>query len=231
MFDNRRQAGRLLAQELANYKQNMPVVLALARGGVPVAFEIAKKLQRPFDVLIVRKLGMLNDPEFGIGAIAEGKSIYLDKKLLDRLPVSRVELQELIDKEQIEIIRRKKLYRGDKRLPVLKNKTVILVDDGLATGVTMKTAVIAVQKKCPRSIIIAVPVCSSDTAKAFIDKNISVICLRKVSDMRAIGEYYRDFSQVSDEEVINLLQNNNKTIKQYNNKAIEQLNNRAMEQW
>jgi putative phosphoribosyl transferase len=206
IFENRKQAGRLLAQELIGYKQNRPIILALPRGGVPVAYEIAKKLQQSFDVLIVRKLALPDNPEFGIGAITEGENVYLDSKVLLGLAVSKDQLTKFIDKERLEIKRRKTLYRKGKRLPVLKNRMVILIDDGLATGVTIRAAIIAVKKKSAKLIVIATPVCAIDTAKALADKNVSVVCLRKVTDMRAIGEYYRDFSQVSDEEVINLLQ-------------------------
>ncbi len=205
MFDDRIHAGKVLAQELQKLHLEKPVILALPRGGVAVAYEVARKLNASLDVLIVRKLGSPGQKEFGIGAIAENDIIILDQNLIDRLSIKETDLYEIIDEEKKELERRRDSYGTDRNFPDLKNKTVVLIDDGLATGITAKAAVKAVQKDNPEKIILAVPVCSKeafDDLSLMVDKVVSLVV---AEDFDAVGKWYKNFEQVSDEQVINML--------------------------
>lgn len=205
MFENRFDAGKQLAEKLANERENS-LVVALPRGGVSVGFPIAQALGIALEVIIVRKLGSSYDPEFGVGAVAEDGVLFLDSDILDMIKIPNSVLKEIQEKESIEVERRKKLYRNGEPLPLLTNKTIILVDDGLATGVTAHAALLSLKKHHPKKIIFAVPVCSEDTAFAirpFVDK---IICLKSPQELSAIGQYYHNFDQVKDEEVLSLLQ-------------------------
>lgn len=204
-YKDRQDAGRRLAEKLIGYKDKNPVVIALPRGGVVTAFEVAKLLDAPMDVIITRKLAAPFQPELGIGAIAPGDVIILNIEAIKFLGVSREEMEEIIKRETIEMHRRIKLYRCDSPPLNLEGKTVILVDDGLATGVTAGAAVMAIRKMTPEKIILAVPVSPPDTAAKFREEVDEFVCLAEPLDFYAVGAYYNDFEQVTDEEVISLL--------------------------
>lgn len=206
IFQDRQEAGRLLAEELIEYQDEEPIILALPRSGVPVAFPVAQKLKTPLDVLVVRKIGAPNNPEYGIGAIAENGVVVLDQRAVSLLGVSEEQLKQLKEKENAELERRVQKYRGGKILPPLKDRLVILVDDGLATGVTAQAAITAVKKEKPRAIIFAAPVCARDSVSKIKNKVKEIVCLHLPTDLRAIGQYYRHFEQTSDVEVIELLE-------------------------
>lgn len=212
LFQDRHQAGKLLAGEFSGYKFSNPIILALPRGGVPVAYEIALLINVRLDVFIVRKIGSPENPEFGIGAIAEDGTIYLDHKIIEKLAIGKKEIAQIIKKEQAEINRRKTAYRGESSLPVLQGKDIIIVDDGLATGVTARVAIKAIKKCNPKQIIYASPVCSYNTALELGEKPVYIVCLHSARDMRAIGEYYMKFDQINDEEVVRLLKSAKRII-------------------
>jgi putative phosphoribosyl transferase len=182
------------------------VVLALPRGGVPVAYEVAHALSSPLDVFLVRKLGMPGHEEFAIGAIASGGVIVLNEETLRDYGVSREHVQAVIQAEKRELERRERIYRGDRRFPDLTGKTVILIDDGLATGSTMRAAVAALRQEGPARVIVAVPTAPPETCdemQAVVDE---MICLITPEPFYAVGLWYEDFSQTSDEEVRELLE-------------------------
>lgn len=207
IFKDRAEAGRFLAKQLAQYANDPNVVvLALPRGGVPVAYEVAQALKAPLDVFVVRKLGLPGNEEYGIGAIASGGTRVLNDEFVSylRMPV------ELIDKitatQRAELERRERLYR-DTRAPVdVTGRTVIIVDDGLATGSTMRVAVKALRQKNPKKIVVAVPVGSREVCDSF-RKEIDTIavCAITPEPFHAVGLWYRDFSQTTDTEVQQLL--------------------------
>lgn len=204
LFEDRAEAGRRLGERLKEYKIENPIVIAMPRGGVPVGFEVAKILKAPLGVVISRKLGAPQQPELGIGAIAEGNIEVLDKELIRTLKVSESELNVLIRREKLEILRRKKLYRGKKDLN-FKNKTAILIDDGIATGITAKATIEAVKKLKPKKIIFAVPVCPDDSIKDFEVLADEFICLYAPAKFDSVGAWYNNFDQVTDQEVAGLL--------------------------
>lgn len=210
IFKNRQEAGQKLAEKLKNFKNKKAIILALPRGGVVVGHEVAQKLKLPLDILTVRKIGAPFNPEFAIGAIAEGNIQVIDGYVTNLANFEDSEVQKIINREKKELNRRVKLYRSGRRLPELKGQTVILVDDGLATGLTMLAAIQSVRKLKPKSIIIAVPVCACLTFEKLKKQVDEAICLDCEGDLNAIGLYYEDFEQVSDEEVINLLKLNKK---------------------
>lgn len=206
IFNNRREAGRRLAVRLTHLKDKKSIVLALPRGGVPVGFEVAKALGVPLDVVVVRKIGAPHNPERGVGAIAENDVLVLDASAIELLKISQEELEWVINKEKNELTHRISLYRNDKSLPSLKNRTAILIDDGLATGATARAAIASVKKLYPKRLIFASPVCSSDEVqelKGFADE---IICVTTPVDLEAVALWYVSFSQVTDGEVIELLQ-------------------------
>jgi putative phosphoribosyl transferase len=180
-------------------------VLALPRGGVPVAFEVARALNAPLDVFVVRKLGVPGHEELAMGAIASGGARVLNQDVLRALGISRGVVDLVAEREQRELLRREREYR-DGRAPVdIRNRTVILVDDGLATGSSMRVAAIALKQKDPAKIIAAVPVGAPETCAEFESEVDKVVCATTPEPFRAVGEWYRDFSQTSDEEVRALL--------------------------
>lgn len=205
-FTDRGDAGRQLAARLRPLAEEKPVIVALPRGGVPVAKEIADALGAPLEILAVRKLGTPQNPEYGIGAIAEDGTCVIDTEAVGVLRIPNGELDAIVARETAELARRVKAYRGD-RLPLeLEGRTVIVVDDGVATGVTDTAALLAVRHQNPRRIVLAVPVCSPDALERLRDKADEIVCLRAPLMLHGVGQSYRDFSQVSDEEVIDALQ-------------------------
>lgn len=205
LYKNRSDAGKILANQLVSLAKDDPLILALPRGGVPVGFEIAQKLRAPFDVIVVRKIGAPSNPEFGIGALSEDGTLILDGQTLNKLQLTEKDISRIIQKERKEVKRRRTLYRNNKPLPKLTGKAVILVDDGLATGMTAQAAVEAVTRENPHQIVFAAPVCSLDRAQFLRSKADQVVCLATPQDFGSVGEYYENFEQVSDKEVIELL--------------------------
>jgi putative phosphoribosyl transferase len=207
-FINRSDAGRQLAAVLAQRyaARGDLLVLGLPRGGVPVAFEIAMALDSPLDVFIVRKLGLPGHEEFGIGAIASGGVRVVDDTVLRAYGVDAEILDQITERERRELERREHLYRDDRPFPSIVNRVVILVDDGLATGSTMRAAVAALRAEGPREIVLAVPVGARETCAAMTDLADDVVCLSTPEPFYAVGLWYEDFEQTEDEEVHALLE-------------------------
>jgi putative phosphoribosyl transferase len=206
-FRNRRDAGQRLALELQAYAHRPNViVLALPRGGVPVGFEVAKELAAPLDVFVVRKLGLPWHDELAMGAIASGGVRVLNRDLIRVARVTEAEIARVVAAEQTELERRERLYRGDRPFPDLHGKTVILVDDGLATGSTMRAGVEALRLEGPARVVVAVPVAAQETCNAFRDIADEIVCAETPEPFRAVGLWYQDFSQTTDEEVHELLE-------------------------
>jgi len=203
-FRDRRDAGGQLATRLQTEDLDDPVVLALPRGGVPVAFEIAGTIGAPLDVLVVRKVGAPNHAEFGIGAIAEGGITVRDEAAMRMVGASEQRFEEIADRERAELARRVQLYRGDRLLPDPAGHDVVLVDDGLATGVSAEAAIVAMRAREARRVVLAVPVSAADTAIRLAE-HAEVICLVTPMRFSAVGEWYDDFGQTSDNEVLDLL--------------------------
>jgi putative phosphoribosyl transferase len=205
-YKNRYHAGQVLARHLIDYKDRDDVVVfALPRGGVPVAFEVASALHAPLDVFIVRKLGVPGHIELAMGAIAMGGAQIFNDDIIKQLHVTRDEIAAVMDQEKEELKRRETKYRGNQPFPALKDKTVILVDDGIATGATMKAAIKALHQLQPARIIVAVPVAEKgmcDKMQALVD---TLICPLRPVDFYAVGAWYDDFSQTEDDEVHALL--------------------------
>ena len=204
-FEDRKDAGRQLAERLARYGDENPIILALPRGGVPVGYEIARALQAPLDIFIARKLGAPGRRELGIGAVAQGGVRVLNERIVQALGVREEYIERVTAKETAEIERRLRLLRGDRPEPEVRGRTVILVDDGLATGVTAWAAILALSWQAPRRLVLAVPVCASQTIETIRSEVDELICLKVPSDLMAIGFWYLNFEQVPDEEVIKLL--------------------------
>lgn len=206
-FIDRYEAGVVLAKYLKDYanKPNV-IILALPRGGVPVAYKIATALSAPLDVFIVRKLGLPGNEELAIGAIASGGTVFFNEPLISQLNLNHLSVQRVIEQEQKELLRREYLYRGSRPFPNLKEKIVILVDDGIATGASMRAAIEALSKHKPKSIIIAVPVAAYSTYKEMIPLVEKIVCPLKPIDFNAVGLGYKNFPQTSDNEVIELLE-------------------------
>jgi len=205
MFADRREAGRKLAAELLEYKGKDAVVVAIPRGGVVVADEVARELNCPLDLIIPRKIGAPGNPELAIGAVAGAGKVIINENLKYGLGVSDGYLDEEIKRQLKEIERRRGMYFGGKPPTGFKDKTVILVDDGLATGYTATAAVSAIREERPREIILAVPVAPRDTCQALSKKVDKMICLSAPEMFYAVGQFYQDFSQTTDDEVIEIL--------------------------
>ena len=205
-FMNRTEAGRELAAMLDAFKGRRDVVvLALPRGGVPVAFEVAEELGAPLDVVTVRKLGAPVNEEYAIGAIAPGGVVAIDEDAVDALRVSDLALQALIVRERRELARRERLYRGDRPMPEVARRTVIVIDDGLATGSTMRAAVAALRALGPARIIVAAPVGAPQACAAIRRVADGCVCCLTPDPLYGVGYWYEDFSQTSDAEVLDLL--------------------------
>jgi putative phosphoribosyl transferase len=206
-FADRSEAGELLGAEVARRLRNRQdiVVLALPRGGVPVGYEVARALDAPLDVFIVRKLGVPGQEELAMGAIASGGVRVLNVEVLRHMPVSQATIDKVAEREGRELERREKTYRGTRPPLDVGGKTVVIVDDGLATGSTMRAAVLALRKMSPREIVVAVPVGAAPTCAEFRGIVDEMICLRTPEPFEAVGLWYDDFSQTTDAEVHELL--------------------------
>lgn len=205
-FKDRLDAGRQLASALDTYANRGDVtVLGLPRGGVPVAAQVAAVLNAPLDVMVVRKLGVPGQAELAMGAIAEGGAQVRHIGLIHQIGLPSEDVDAVAAQQQVELDRRVRLYRGDRAPLPLHGRTVILVDDGLATGATMEAAVASVRQQHPRGILVAVPVGAADTCRRLEAMVDALICLRCPSDFGAVGRWYDDFSQTTDDEVRALL--------------------------
>jgi predicted phosphoribosyltransferase len=205
-FDNRTHAGRVLAERLGAYAGRAGLlVLALPRGGVPVAYEVARALNAPLDVFLVRKLGLPGQEELAMGAIASGGIRVLNEEVVSSLGVPDYVLDDVAERERGELERRQRAYRDDRPLPDVRGRTVILVDDGLATGSTMRAAVAALRQLGPDRIVVAVPVASAGTCAELQGKVDDVVCVHTPEPFYAVGFWYADFRETTDEEVRNLL--------------------------
>ncbi len=204
-FRNRTDAGRRLAAKLDHLKDRSPIVIALPRGGVVVAAEVAAALEAPLDVLVVRKIGAPRQPELGLGAIAEGGVLLLNKRLMRQVGVSKEGLQSTIDAATDELNRRLEMYRGTKEPVQVEGRTVVLVDDGLATGSTARAAIGALQHHGAAEIVLAVPVGAPATVRDLEGIVAEVVCLHAPFMLSSVGQYYDDFTQTSDDEVIAIL--------------------------
>jgi putative phosphoribosyl transferase len=205
-FPNRTEAGRQLAEKLIKYAGRADViVLGLPRGGVPVAFEVAQRLGVPLDVFLVRKLGVPGFEELAVGAIASGGVRVLNEDVMRAIPNVDEVIESVTARETAELERREQSYRDGRPAPELRDRVVILVDDGLATGATMRAAVKALRQRGVAKIVVAVPVGPPDTCREFEDEADETICASAPEFFQAVGQYYEDFSQTSDEEVRELL--------------------------
>jgi putative phosphoribosyl transferase len=204
-FRDRAQAGSELARKLQSYQLSDPIVLALPRGGVPVGFEIAAALRAPLEVFVARKVGAPGHEELGIAAIAEGSDELVIGEAARQLGIGRHEIEKQAAREREELRRRVSYYRRNRPLPDVAGRDVIVVDDGLATGVTAEAAMRALRQRRPRRLLLAVPVCARDTASRLDRISDDVVCLSSPADFLAVGFWYEDFSQTSDEEVLALL--------------------------
>lgn len=204
-FRDRAEAGGLLGQELAKRSLDKAIVLGLPRGGVPVAHEVAKALRAPLDVFIVRKLGLPGQEELAMGAIASGGVRVMNDDVLAHIPVSQRVIDAVAEREQRELERREHAYRGENAPLDVADRTVVIVDDGLATGSTMKAAVRALRRMRPRAIVVAVPVAAARTCKELRSEADDVVCLRTPEPFQAVGLWYDNFAQTTDEEVHALL--------------------------
>jgi putative phosphoribosyl transferase len=205
-FRDRAEAGRYLAQRLSGYADRDDViVLALPRGGVPVGYEVAKALGAPLDVFVVRKIGVPGHEELAMGAIATGGLLVLDRGVVRTLGINQEQIERVVAAELHELDRREAAYRDGREPPQLEGKTVILVDDGLATGSTMRAAALAVRQANPAKIVVAVPVAAPETCDEFRDVVDEIVCGLTPRPFRAVGLWYDDFSQTTDEEVRELL--------------------------
>jgi putative phosphoribosyl transferase len=210
-FQDRRDAGKKLAQKLSAYTgRPHTLILALPRGGVPVAYEVALALTLPLDIFIVRKLGLPGREELAIGAIASGGVRVLNNDIVRMLSVPEEVINFVTKREAEELQRREILYRGTRPSPQVRDRTVILIDDGLATGASMRAAVAGLRAQRPARIVIAVPTAAPETCDAFRSEVDEIVCAITPEVFYGVGRWYEDFSQVTDEEVRNLLQEANK---------------------
>ena len=216
MFSDRVDAGQRLGASLREFTDrecagDETVVLALPRGGVPVAYQVAKALGSPLDVFVVRKLGAPLQPELAMGAIASGGVRVINEEVVRALRVTPEQLAETAERETLELERREQAYRGDRAPLDVKGKCVLLVDDGVATGYTMRAAVAALRQREPKKIVVAAPVAAQDTCEDLKRHADAVICLMTPYDFAAVGQWYRHFDQTSDEEVRLLLERSAET--------------------
>ncbi|HSA92015.1 MAG TPA: phosphoribosyltransferase [Terriglobales bacterium] len=206
-FYDRADAGRQLASRLSKYRNRPGVlVLALPRGGVPVGFEVAAALEAPLDVFLVRKLGVPFQPELAMGALASGGTRVLNPLVTEALALAPEIMESVVAREQAELERRERVYRSGRPAPEVKGKTVILVDDGIATGSTMRAAVLALREQAAKEIVVAVPVAPQSAVAELSSLADELVCVLEPLEFLAIGEWYQDFAQLTDQEVNRLLQ-------------------------
>jgi putative phosphoribosyl transferase len=205
LFKDRFEAGIKMAELLSRENLLHPLILAVPRGGIPVAREVAMALGAPLSVFIARKLGAPCQPEFGIGAIAEGGGHVLDQASIDCLGITKHQIEDLLEQESQRLKHYVDFFRNGKPLPDVKGRCVVLVDDGLATGVTVQAAVFAVRRLLPARIVVAAPVASSQAARALQSVADLVLTVSQPDDFRAVGQYYRDFEQLPDTSLLQLL--------------------------
>lgn len=208
LFNDRKEAGEKLASELKRFSKKGTIVLAIPRGGVVIGYEIAKKIHAPLDIVVPRKLRAPNQPELAIGAITEDGRVILDEQIVNSLNVSSDYIKIESQRQKAEIDRRIQAYKGEKKMPELTGLDVIVVDDGVATGATMKAALTSVRKRGAKSVILAVPVASLSALKMLEKDADETISLFTPQFFYAIGQFYRNFEQTSDEEVKELLKKN-----------------------
>jgi putative phosphoribosyl transferase len=202
LFHDRTEAGQVLADLLREYAGRKDVlILALPRGGVPVAFEVAQALDAPLDIFVVRKLGLPSNEELAMGALASGNIRVLNDEVVQSFGISERTIEAVAEKEQVELERRERLYRGDSDLPSIRGKTVLLVDDGVATGSTMRAAVAAIRGQHPAQIIVAVPVAPPSTCDTLRTEADQVVCVATPEPFYAVGQWYRVFDQTTDRQV------------------------------
>lgn len=206
-FKDRSDAGRKLAKALAGYKNQQPVILALPRGGVPVAAEVAAALEAPLDLILVRKIGVPIQPELAMGAVVDGGApiVVRNEDVIGLAGIDEAEFKAVCDRELAEIERRRRHYLGNRRPADVAGRTAIVIDDGIATGATTRAALRAIRMRNPKRLVLAVPVAPADSIAALRSDADEVVCLEDHEFFGAIGFYYADFSQVADEEVIEIL--------------------------
>lgn len=205
IFGDRREAGRLLAAELTDLATEDPVVLALPRGGVPVAYEVAKALDAPLDVALARKIGAPDQPELGVGAIGEDGEMILDHETVQAVGAAREEIEAIATRERSELERRREAYRGGRNAIDVAGRVVILVDDGIATGVTAAVVARLLRRRGADRVIAAVPVCPVGTGEKLAEEFDRIVCLDSPARFMGVGGSYEDFTQTTDREVIELL--------------------------
>jgi putative phosphoribosyl transferase len=205
-FRDRSDAGCQLASLLAGYKPDEPIVLGLPRGGVVTAFEVARVLRAPLDVFVARKLGALHQPEFGVGAIAPGGIRIVDRASVRMAGMTDADLETVIERERAELMRRERRYRAGRPRLDVRGRTVILVDDGVATGVTARAAIASLRKLGARRIVLAAGVCAAGSAVELRREVDDLVCVLEPADMAAVGLYFDEFGPVEDEEVVALLE-------------------------
>ena len=208
LFEDRKEAGKMLAAKLEKFSAGRTMVLAIPRGGVVIGYEIAKKIHAPMDIIVPRKLRAPYQPELAIGAITEDGNIILDEQIINLLNVSSDYIKMESQRQKIEIDRRLRVYKGESKIPDLTGLDVIVVDDGIATGATMKAALISVRKRGAKSIILATPVASLNALRMLEQEADKTISLFTPQHFYAIGQFYRNFEQTSDQEVKELLKKN-----------------------
>ncbi len=202
-FNDRFEAGQKLAKALSRYRKQQPAILALPRGGVPVAAEIASALDAPLDLVLVRKIGVPFQPELAMGAVVDGE--VRNEDVIDSAGIGETEFKAVCDRELAEIERRRRRYLGDRERVDVAGRTAIVVDDGVATGATMRAALRATRMRNPKRLVLAVPVAASESIIAMREEADDVVCLEDYAYLGAIGDFYQDFRQISDEEVIETL--------------------------
>jgi putative phosphoribosyl transferase len=206
-FHDRKEGGRLLAERLSRYAGRDDVlVLGLPRGGVPVAYEVARALRAPLDVFVVRKLGVPGQPELALGAVASSGVRVLNEEVVAAVGLDEQAIEQVSERELAEVARREREYRGARAPPELRGKVVILVDDGLATGASMRAAALAARQLGPKQVVVAVPVAADQTCDEFRDHVDEVVCAFTPEPFYAVGLWYENFEQTNDEEVRQLLQ-------------------------
>lgn len=206
LFQDRYDAGRRLTDLLSQYKNDTnTIILALPRGGIPVAYEVANKLHLPLDIFVVRKLGAPFQEELAMGAIASGGAIFFNEDVIAHLDITEEDINHVIEKEKTELQRREKKYREGREFPNISGKKIILIDDGIATGASIHAAIIALKKLSVKKIILAVPVAPESTVSELTPLVDEILCLYAAPIFYGVGQFYNDFSQTTDDEVIRLL--------------------------